>query len=198
MPEPIAIVLLCAGRGTRFGPEPKLLSLLDGKPLVRHAAEAAVASGFGPVVVVLGAQIPRIRGTLDGLALDIVENPLHADGLSTSLRVGLGALPAEVEAVIVMLGDMPRIRPGHLHGLATAFRAADPRPAAIVPVHAGRRGNPVLLNRARLGTALAGLSGDHGAGPMLAGRDDVIEIEMDEAVRQDVDTPAALEDLARR
>lgn len=194
MPEPIGIVLLCAGRGTRFGPEPKLLSRLDGKPLVRHAAETALASGLGPVVAVLGAEIPRIRAALDGLALDLVENPLHADGLSTSLRVGLGALPADIEGIIVMLGDMPRIRPDHLHGLTTAFRMAVPRPAAIVPVHAGRRGNPVLLNRALLGTALAKLSGDHGAGPMLAGRDDVIEIAMDEAVRQDIDTPA---DLAR-
>lgn len=194
MPEPIGIVLLCAGRGTRFGPEPKLLSLLDGKPLVRHAAETALASRLGPVVVVLGAESPRIRDALDGLALDIVENLLHVDGLSTSLRVGLGALPAEIESIIVMLGDMPRIRPDHLHGLAAAFQAAVPRPSAIVPGHAGRRGNPVLLNRPLLGNALAGLSGDHGAGPLLAGRDDVIEIAMDEAVRQDIDTPA---DLAR-
>ncbi|WP_375409782.1 NTP transferase domain-containing protein [uncultured Methylobacterium sp.] len=194
MPEPIGIVLLCAGRGTRFGPEPKLLSLLDGKPLVRHAAETALASGLGPVVVVLGAEILRIRGALGGLALDLVENPLHTEGLSTSLQVGLDALGAGIAGVIVMLGDMPRIRPDHLHGLAAAFRAAVPRPAAIVPLHAGRRGNPVLINRALLGSCLASLTGDHGAGPLLAGRHDVVEIAMDEAVRQDIDTPA---DLAR-
>ena len=198
MPEPIGIMLLCAGRGSRFGPEPKLLSLFDGKPLVRHAAETAIESGLGPVIAVLGAEIPPIRDTLDGLALDIVQNPLHADGLSTSLRVGLEALRADIAGVIVMLGDMPRIRPNHLHGLAAAFRAADPQPAAVVPVHAGRRGNPVLLNRVLLATALARLSGDRGAGPLIVGRDDVMEIAMDEAVRQDVDTPAALEDLARR
>ena len=128
MPEPIGIVLLCAGRGTRFGPEPKLLSLLDGKPLVRHAAETALASGLGPVVVVLGAQVPRIRGALGGLALDIVENPLHAAGLSTSLQVGLGALGPGISSVIVMLGDMPRIRADHLQALRRPFRPRNLRP----------------------------------------------------------------------
>lgn len=197
MPEAIGIVLLCAGRGTRFGPEPKLLCLLDGKPLVRHAAEAALASRLGPVIAVLGAQAVRIRGALEGLPVAIVENPLHAQGLSTSLRAGLDVMAPEISGVIIMLGDMPRIRPDHLQGLATAFQAVERQPSAVVPVHAGRRGNPVLLNRAVLGTAIDALTGDHGAGPILAGRSDVVEVAMDAAVRQDVDTTAALDKLAR-
>lgn len=197
MPEPIGIVLLAAGRGSRFGGEPKLLALLDGKPLVRHAADAALAADLGPVVVVLGAHAPRIRAALHGLELGYVDNPAHADGLSTSLRAGLAGLAPPGEAVIVMLADMPRIRPAHLAALAAAFSSAETRPAAIIPVHEGRRGNPVLLNRALLGPGLDTLTGDQGAGRLLAGRDDVIEIMLDDAVRQDVDTHAALAALAQ-
>ncbi|GJD95081.1 nucleotidyltransferase family protein [Methylobacterium iners] len=194
MPD-IGIVLLAAGRGTRFGPEPKLLVRLDGKPLVRHAAEAALASRLRPIVVVLGAHGGAVRGALAGLDLGFVENSAYAEGLSTSLRLGLGHLPERCAGAVVLLGDMPLIRADHLDRLADAFRA-EPHHAAVVPVAGGRRGNPVLLNRATLAPALAFLSGDRGAGPLLAGRDDIRELEMDEAVARDVDTLEALAALA--
>lgn len=195
MPESgIGVILLAAGRGSRFGPEPKLLERLDGKPLVRHAAEAAFASGLRPIVVVLGANAVPVRAAIADLDPVFVENPRHAEGLSTSLRIGLEALPETVTAAVVMLGDMPRIAGHHLDRLASAFHAA-PDAAAIVPVSGRRRGNPVLLNRARLGTELAALVGDRGAGSLLAERGDVVEIPMDAAVGQDVDTREALAGL---
>ncbi len=197
MPDPVGTVLLAAGRGTRFGASPKLLSLLDGKPLVRHAAEAAVAADLGPVVTVLGHASAEVRDALAGLPLTLVENPDFADGLSTSLRVGLHALPGEVTAALVLLGDMPRVGPGLLLRLAESFRTAPVAPSAVVPVRDGQRGNPVLLNRRLLGSGIARLTGDRGAGPLLARRDDVLELPVDEAgVLIDVDTPAALAGLA--
>lgn len=192
MPDALGIVLLAAGRGTRFGSAPKLLSRLDGKPLVRHAAEAAFGSGIRPVVVVLGAHAEAVRAAFAGLDPVFVENPRYAEGLSTSLRAGLDAMPDSIEGALVMLGDMPRITSAQIDRLAAAFRAADPRPAAVVPVSGGRRGNPVVLNCARLAPALAGLTGDRGAGPLLAACADVLEVETDAAVHGDVDTPAAL------
>jgi molybdenum cofactor cytidylyltransferase len=196
MPEAaIGTVLLAAGRGTRFGPAPKLVADLAGKPLVRHAAEAALAARAGPVIVVLGAHAEAVRAALSGLDLALVENPDYAAGLSTSLRVGLSALPEAVIGALVLLGDMPRVTPAQLDRLVAAFAAADPLPAAVVPVHAGRRGNPVLLNRRRLAPDLARLDGDRGAGPILAGRADVLEIPGDAGTALDIDTPAALAGL---
>ncbi|GEP04085.1 nucleotidyltransferase family protein [Methylobacterium oxalidis] len=192
MPEAVAGLILAAGRGTRFGLEPKLLADLEGRPLVRHAAEAALASRLRPAVAVLGAHAAGVRAALAGLDLALVENPDYAAGLSTSLRVGLSALPRTSEAVVVLLGDMPRVSARTLDRLADAFAGAGHAPAAVVPVHAGRRGNPVLLNLRRLGPALAGLTGDRGAGPILAGRDDVVEIAGDDGCLYDVDTPKAL------
>ena len=196
MRDPVGTVLLAAGRGTRFGASPKLLSLLDGKPLVRHAAEAAVQAALGPVVAVLGHAGAQVREALAGLPLTVVENPDYVAGLSTSLRAGLTALPEAVTGAIVLLGDMPRVGSGLPVRLAEAFRAAPVAPAAVVPVKDGRRGNPVLLNRRLLSAGIAGLTGDRGAGPLLARRDDVLELAVDEAgVLIDVDTPAALADL---
>ena len=188
----IGAVLLAAGRGTRFGAAPKLLAALDGKPLVRHAAEAALASKVRPVVVVLGAHADAVRTALDGLDVAFVVNPDFAAGLSTSLRSGLSVLPADSPAAVILLGDMPRVTAGQIDRLAAAYRAARPFPAAIVPVVEGRRGNPVLLDRRILGDALASLSGDHGAGPLLKGRTDVLEIAGEPGTALDVDTPEML------
>ncbi|GLS42538.1 nucleotidyltransferase family protein [Methylobacterium brachythecii] len=199
MTEPrVGAVILAAGRGTRFGPEPKLLALLEGEPLVWHVARAALASSARPVVVVLGAHAAAVGAALDGLNLHLIDNPDHAAGLSTSLRAGLAALPAGTDAAIVLLGDMPRISAGHVDALVEAYRQASPRPSAVVPVADGRRGNPVLLDLDRLTDELAALAGDRGAGLLLAGRGDVLEIAMDQSVAFDVDTPEALASAPHR
>lgn len=190
----VGAVILAAGLGSRFGTAPKMLAPYAGTPMVRRAAEAALASRAGPVVAVLGAHAEAVRAALDGLALTLVENPDPAAGLSASLRLGLAALPSETEAAVVLLGDMPRIGPAHVDALIAAYADAAPRPSAVVPVNQGRRGNPVLLDLARLGGDLAALTGDRGAGPILKRRGDVLEVPADPAVIFDVDTPEAMGD----
>lgn len=187
----VAAIVLAAGQGSRFGPEPKLLAQLDGKPLVRHAVEAAHASACAPVLVVLGNRGPEVAGALAGLQATFIDNPAFAQGLSTSLKAGFAALPAEASGAVVLLGDMPRVTPALIDGLVAAWEAAG-RPVAAVPTSAGRRGNPVLLSRA-LAPEIARLSGDAGAGPLLRSLPGVLEWATGQAaVLQDVDTPAGL------
>ncbi len=186
-----AAIVLAAGRGTRFGESPKLLAELDGKPLVRHAVDVALAAGLQTLVVV-GHREPDIRAALRDLAVTFVPNPAFADGLSTSLKAGFAALPGSAEAAIVLLGDMPRISADLLRREVAAW--IEGKPAAVIPVAGGRRGNPVLLSRT-LWPEIARLTGDAGAGPLLRDRADVLELPVtDAAVTLDVDTPAALRD----
>ena len=191
----VGVVLLAAGRGTRFTGGSKLLAPLDGRPLVCHAAETALATRLRPVVAVVGHGAPGVRAALDGLNLAYAKNPDYAAGLSTSLKAGLAALPHEIAGAVILLGDMPRIATGLVEALAAAFRPETD--AAVVPVASGRRGNPVLLNHHRLAAALESLAGDHGAGLLLRGRDDVREIPVaDPGVLADVDTVEALAGLS--
>lgn len=186
-----AAIVLAAGRGTRFGAAPKLLAELHGKPLVRHVAESAVASGAKPVIVVVGNRMMEVEAALGGLLVVIVRNGAFAEGLSTSLKAGVAALPAGTDGALVLLGDMPLVGHDLIRRLAEAWSMAG-RPAALVPTYRGSRGNPVLLGRAildRVGT----LSGDVGAGPLLKGEAGVIECPVeDSAVTLDIDTPDAL------
>ena len=192
----VAALILAAGRGTRFGEEPKLLASLEGKPLVRHAADAALASSARPVILVVGSRAAAVRAACSGVAVEVVLNSAFADGLSTSLRAGFAALPAQIEGALILLGDMPRIGAALLDRLVSAWGQAG-RPPALVPTYGGRRGNPVLLSRV-LAPEIAALSGDEGAGRLLRGRADVVEFPVDdEAVATDVDTPEALRRLGQ-
>src|SRR5689334_975241 len=93
----VAGLILAAGAATRMG-RPKQLLDWDGRPLVRRAAETALAARLDPVLAVVGSARAEVATALAGLPLRIVFNPHHAAGQSTSLRAGIAALPADVEA----------------------------------------------------------------------------------------------------
>jgi len=193
----VAAIVLAAGRGTRFGQEPKLLAPLGGKPLVRHAVEAALDSAADPVIAVTGHRAAEIQAALEGCPVRVVHNPAFADGLSTSLKAGFAALPPEARAAVILLGDMPLVGAGLIDLLVRGWRQGG-EPAALVPTFGGQRGNPVVLSR-RLDHLIEALSGDVGAGPLLRGRQDVLEWPVaDGAVLEDVDTPNAVGKLQAR
>jgi molybdenum cofactor cytidylyltransferase len=188
----IAAIVLAAGRSTRMGGPNKLLAEIGGKPLVRIAAEQALASKARPVVVVTGHQHDKVEAALHGLDLRFTHNPNFAEGLSTSVRAGLAALPTDADGVIVCLGDMPQVTAPLIDKLTTAF---DPEKGALVviPVIDGKRGNPVVWAR-RFFPELMAIDGDVGARHLI-GRypEAVAEVALtDTAALVDVDTPDAL------
>lgn len=187
----VAALVLAAGQGLRMGGPNKLLAELGGRALVCHAAEAALASRVSPVVVVTGHAAPAIVDGLAGLDVVFTFNPAYREGLSTSLRCGLAALPPVCDGVAVLLADMPLVTGAMIDTLVTAFEAGDPHPI-VVPTHCGQRGNPVLWPR-RFFVDLMGLSGDRGARGLIATHArDVVTIEIGEAASVDLDTPEAL------
>lgn len=183
----VAAIVLAAGRGIRFGDEPKLLARINGKTLVRHVVEAAVGSSVDPIIVVTGYRSEEVEADLRALPVQIVRNVLFAQGLSTSLKVGFSSVPAMTRAAIVLLGDMPFVKAELIDALVDEWLKKG-GPSALVPTFGGRRGNPVVLSRA-LQIDIDGLSGDAGAGLLLRGRADVLEWPTaDPAVAQDIDT----------
>jgi molybdenum cofactor cytidylyltransferase len=192
----VAAVILAAGRGSRFGEAPKVLAHLAGKPLVRRVAEAALASSARPVLLVAGHRRDEVALTVAGLPLEVIANPRYADGLSTSLRAAFERLPTDAEAAVILLADMPLVGAALIDRLVGAWAEAG-RPAALIPTHGGRQGNPVILSTV-LRREIGELTGDSGAGPILRGRSDVVLHAVDDrGVLQDVDTTDALARLAR-
>jgi len=187
----IAAIVLAAGRSTRMGGPNKLLAEIGGKALVRIAAEQALASRADPVIVVTGHQRERVEQALAGLSVRLVHNPDFAEGLSTSLKTGVAAVPAAADGAIVCLGDMPQVRAAMIDRLIAAF---DPERSAliVVPTIEGKRGNPVLWSR-RFFPELAALEGDAGARHVIATYGEAgVEVPADTAALVDIDTPDAL------
>lgn len=188
----IAAVVLAAGRSTRMGALNKMLAEISGKPLVRIAAEQALASRARPVIVVTGHQREQVEAALAGLPVRFVHNPDYADGLGTSLRAGIAAVPPESGGAIVCLGDMPQVDAGLIDKLLAAF---DPEKGAliVVPSIDGKRGNPVVWSR-RFFNELMSIGGDVGARHLIGQYAEVMtEVQVSgDAALTDVDTPESL------
>jgi molybdenum cofactor cytidylyltransferase len=191
----IAAVVLASGRSSRMGGPNKLLAQIAGRPLLRMVVEAALASQARPVLVVTGHQRERVESALADLPVTFVHNPDYAEGLGTSLKAGIAALPAEVDAVVVCLGDMPQVDAALINRLIGAI---DPDKGALVavPTIDGKRGNPVVWSR-RFFPDLMAVEGDVGARHLI-GRygEAVVEVPVSGAAAlTDIDTPQALEAL---
>ncbi|MAF07116.1 MAG: hypothetical protein CL389_04585 [Acidiferrobacteraceae bacterium] len=188
----VAAIILAAGFSERMGQHNKLLLPIGDTPMIRHVALAVLASRVEPAIVVTGFEGAQVRGALTGLELTFAENPSPDEGLSSSLRVGLAALPGNCTAALVCLGDMPGIRAGHIDTLVTAFLAHDAK-LICTPSYGGERGNPVLWP-CHLFTKMQTLTGDTGARILLADYpEQVLVVPMaDDAVLTDIDTPGHL------
>jgi len=141
----IGAVLLAAGEGRRMGGVSKPLIRLQGVPLIRRHLVALSGAGVDEVVVVTGHAREAVEAQVLGFPVTLAHNSAYADGQQGSVRVGLAALSGSFDAVFVALADQPMIGAGDLTELIGAFKK---RPAGhvVVPVVAGERGNPIVLD----------------------------------------------------
>jgi len=186
----VAALVLAAGRSTRMGEANKLLMDLHGEPMIARTVAAVSASAVGPVVVVTGHDAEGITAALRGARVTFAHNARYAEGMATSLKAGLGALPSDADAVLICLGDMPAVSPEAIGKLIAAFNPTEGR-SIIVPTFGAKRGNPVLFARAFV-DEIRGAEGDVGARALLSQHADAVyEVETDAGVLADADTPAA-------
>ena len=177
-------LILAAGSGSRMG-SPKAIVEINGQRLVDRAVANFHAAGISEVYVVLGAWVGEVPGA------QILINKEWAEGMGSSLRVGLSAIQArpEVDSVLVSLVDLPGMT-----SAALAAVASSPAELAIGS-YGGKSGHPVKFSRSHWQGIIDSAIGDQGARGYLKGRGDIEVIALDSlATGDDVDTP---EDLLR-
>lgn len=158
----IAGLLLAAGGASRFGSQ-KLVASFRGEPLVRHAASRLASVTDGGLAVV-GKDADTVRGALSGCGLVIAENPNWADGLASSLKLGVASVSPSAEAVIVALGDQPELDIDIVRSLIGVWRETGL--PMVTARYRGVRSPPVLLAR-EIFPEVATLTGDMGAKPLM-------------------------------
>ena len=182
----IGAIVLAAGGSSRFGSAKQLL-VHEGQTLIRRAADAVLAAGCHPVVVVLGAQSDRVRPALYDMAVQIIINERWQTGIGSSIRAGIAAASAaaDLSGVVIHLCDQPLVGATAIRRLIEGRCASDK--SIIVSEYAGTIGPPVLVARTHFPDLLA-LPDDQGAKRLwLDAPDEICRLPCPEA-QTDIDT----------
>jgi molybdenum cofactor cytidylyltransferase len=186
----ISAIVPAAGLSTRMG-QNKLLMPFGDKSLIQHAVDTLRASDVDEIVVVLGHEADQVRSRLGRHRVNFVHNPDYREGLSTSVRAGIGAVPKAADAIMIYLADQPLIEPGEINRLIRAFAEAKKAGKSIVvPFFGNERGNPVILD-ASYREMVLDIAGDVGCRRIIKRHPEqvfAVQMQTDHVVR-DVDTP---------
>ncbi len=184
----LQVIVLAAGEARRFG-SPKQLVRLNGRPMLHTAIGNGVAIAGHSVIVVLGAYAAELAPLLRHTPATVVINRQWSEGMASSIRCGVAALPGTADGVMILLADQPSVTAEDLRRLAGAWRR---QPTLIVAAQYGTTtGAPAIFPRwcfAELGA----LRGEHGARVILSRHADrVVRVPM-AAAAVDIDTPEDL------
>lgn len=169
--QKVFALVLAAGTSRRLG-RPKQLLELDGRTLVALVTEAALGAEVDGVVVVIGAHASKTRSELRDYPVYSVFNPHYEAGQGTSLAAGIRAMPSTVDAVVILLVDMPQVRSSAISAVVKRWRES--RAPAVIAEYRDGRGHPVVFDR-RVFEDLARLEGDTGGRGVLAELGDAVE-----------------------
>jgi CTP:molybdopterin cytidylyltransferase MocA len=180
----IAGLVLAAGSGSRLG-QPKADVLLGGVRLLDRAVGTLRAGGCDKVLAVVRSDTAPAEG------VELVFNADADDGMSTSLRAGLAALPEDTDAVVITLVDLPDVLPSDVRALLGWYRQG----ASIIVTRRARvRSHPVLIARRWLAEFATAAVGDQGGQAFFNAHLDRVDYVDLAQPGHDIDTP---EDLAR-
>ncbi len=194
----IAALVLAAGQSKRMGRDNKLLLPYGQGTVLSHVLGQINQAGINDVYVITGHEKEIVEQEVKKCSGVAIYNDLYEEGLSTSVKAGIGALPKDIDAVMIILGDMPNISADILRKIMAAYNLAQGQ-SIIIPTHNGKRGNPILWDADFFGD-FERLEGDMGAKILLNDYPEYItELEtLSDAIFLDIDTIEAYEDLKKR
>ncbi len=184
-------VVLAAGRSRRFGAN-KQLQVLNGQPLVRHAAALARAVCGKNTLLIVGHEWRRVVAAADQQCQFVAINEDYGDGIGTSIAVAAKSLAHTADCMLILLADQPLISEGHLNALLSAWSGDDQE--IVATAFAGTQGPPVLMPRAAF-SELAMLEGDTGARKLLENPDFQLTTVWFDPAAIDIDSPDDLDRL---
>jgi len=185
-------IILAAGESRRMG-YPKPLLEIGGRAFIEQIAETMLAV-VPRLVIVIGAHRDRVRAAIPRDArIAIAENPNYSRGQLSSLKVGLGAVQPDSAGAIVHLGDHPMVRLETFRAIVDSYnRTGKP---IVIARHDGRRGHPVIFDRALFAEILSAPEKEGARFVVNADASRVAYVDLDDpGINLDLDTPA---DLAR-
>lgn len=184
----ITAIVLAAGSSSRMGGEDKLMMMIEGKPLLWHAVKNICASDISKCIVVVRSDPEKYRSILTDFNVEVVIAPNAHEGMSASMRTGVDTAAEGSDGYMICLGDMPNLTSNHFNEVIAAHldgKIVRPK------TNDGRFGHPVLFDQCYYDD-LKKMSGDEGARALIKREhENVVELEMGDAILIDLDTPEA-------
>lgn len=185
----IAAVVLAAGVSARMGQQKVLLPWREGETIIEQVVTALQSAQIDPIYVVAGGSTPQISRKVTPLGAQVVHNPDYAVGeMLSSFKIGLSALADDVDAVLIALGDQPRIDAAIVRQVVDAYQSGEG--SIVAPRFHSQRGHPILIDR-RFWTELSDLPPDGAPRDVVKRHPEAsawIDVD-DDSVVSDVDTP---------
>lgn len=187
--------ILAAGMSRRLG-RPKQLLIVEGRPLIAHVVERALASRLDAVTVVIGHEAGAVRRAISPYDVTMLFNPDYAEGQSTSLITGVNGVRAGTDGIVVLLADQPGVCEATIDALISARR--ETRAPIIMTTYGDVRSHPVLFG-AETFNELRGITGDQGARDVIRRYGDRVKVVADGRTSPpaDVDTEEAYVAMVR-
>lgn len=184
----ITAIVLAAGASSRMHGKDKLMMMIDGETLLCRAVKSICASEISKCIVVVRNDPETYQSMLVDFDVDIILAPNAHEGMSASMKTGLEAAGENANGYMICLGDMPNLTPHHFNAVIAAHQIGKiTRPKTMD----GLFGHPVLFDKC-YHEDLKKISGDEGARALIKRESsNVVEIEMDDAILIDLDTPDA-------
>lgn len=184
---PIAGILLAAGTSSRMGGN-KLLFKLNGESVLRGAVRRALAGGLSPLLVVLGHESDKAWREIEDLPCQWALNPFYEQGITSSLKGGVMAVPPEARAAMVLLADMPFVTPEMIAALIARYRSTEA--PLVISDYEGVNAPPMLYDRSLFHELLAMTAEGCGRQVVKRHRGEAEVLSWPAAALADLDVPA--------
>lgn len=182
----ITALILAAGESKRME-SPKMLLPFRGLTIIEIVIKNVLSSMADRVVVVLGAESEKIRNKVSMYPVTDVYNSDYRNGMLSSVICGINSLQNDNDAVLVLPGDMPGIKPEIIDDIIKSYRKLGK--GIVMPVMKGRRGHPVLID-CKLSGEILKLDANEGLRQLAREfPGEVYELEVhDPSILKDIDT----------
>lgn len=182
----ISAIVLAAGESKRMG-SPKMLLPFGDRNVIEKVIENVLEAGVEDVIVVLGAQMDKIKKFSEKYPVRNCYNDKYRSGMLSSVRCGFALLPADCRAALVMPGDQPMIKPKEIIRVMEAY--SDSGKGLVMPVYEKKRGHPLMVD-ARYYEEVKNIPEEEGLRSLsVIHPDDVLEVKTDDpGVLNDIDT----------
>jgi len=192
---PVAGILLAAGTSSRMGSN-KLFFELNGESVLRGAVRRALAGGLSPLMVILGHEPDKARWEIEDLPCQWALNPLYEQGINSSLKSGVKAVPPEARAAMVLLADMPFVSPEMIAAMIARYRAS--AAPLVISDYEGVNAPPMLYDRSLFPELLAMTGEGCGRQVVKSHRGEAEVLSWPAAALADLDVPDDYDRLKAR